>query len=122
MPSKKHLDKTTSAQAKELIAISNRSGQRLLAKPTVLPTAIVEAGRRAEFAYEEFLYGTLRNRYTRRNYRQAIERFFRWRSSKAFHSRKSCRNTLVVTSMDWITNQPPKSCTWRLCGICSTVW
>ena len=42
------------------------------------PALISVAGPAARFAWDEFLYGQLRNPHTRRAYRRAANRFFRW--------------------------------------------
>lgn len=42
------------------------------------PTLISSSGPAAHFAWEEFIYGRLRNPHTRRNYRHAVERFLAW--------------------------------------------
>lgn len=43
-----------------------------------LPVAIQEAGAASGFAYEEFLFGQIRNPNTRRAYQAAINRFMEW--------------------------------------------
>ena len=43
-----------------------------------VPPLIANAGDAANFAWEEFIYGKLRNVYTRRNYRFAVTRFLAW--------------------------------------------
>ncbi len=43
-----------------------------------LPRLIADAGDAARFAYEEFIFGRLRNPYTRRNYQYAVDRFLKW--------------------------------------------
>ena len=43
-----------------------------------LPAAIREAGHASGFAYEEFLFGQIRNPNTRRAYQAAINRFLEW--------------------------------------------
>lgn len=40
-----------------------------------LPTIVESAGSGARFAYEEFVYGKLRNASTRKNYKHAVKRF-----------------------------------------------
>lgn len=84
MPSKKRLDKEGARLGKELIAISNTSGGGRAVEQTDVPRVITRAGPSAEFAYEEFLHARIRNSYTRRNYRRAIERFFRWTDKYGF--------------------------------------
>jgi len=42
------------------------------------PELIQNAGDAAQFAWEEFYYGALRNAYTRRNYGQAAKQFLAW--------------------------------------------
>ena len=43
-----------------------------------LPVTIQEAGHASGFAYEEFLFGQIRNPNTRRAYQAAINRFLEW--------------------------------------------
>jgi len=43
-----------------------------------LPAAIKTAGHASAFAYEEFLFGQIRNKHTRRAYTHAIKRFLDW--------------------------------------------
>ncbi len=43
-----------------------------------LPPAIKAAGPSAAFAYEEFLFGQIRNKHTRRAYTHAVHRFLDW--------------------------------------------
>ena len=43
-----------------------------------LPTAIKDAGHASAFAYEEFLFGRIRNSNTRRAYEAAVKRFLAW--------------------------------------------
>lgn len=43
-----------------------------------LPAAIQEAGAASGFAYEEFLFGQIRNANTRRAYEAAVNRFLEW--------------------------------------------
>ena len=45
---------------------------------SAMPTLVRLAGDAAQFAYEEFVFGRIRNRYTRRNYQHAIDRFLQW--------------------------------------------
>jgi len=49
------------------------------ATPHASPPALIDVGGpAARFAWEEFLYGQLRNSHTRRAYRRAVNRFLRW--------------------------------------------
>jgi site-specific recombinase XerD len=48
------------------------------AVPEPLPELIRACGGAATFAWEEFIYGRLRNPGTRRQYRLAVERFLAW--------------------------------------------
>ena len=43
-----------------------------------VPTLISDNGPAAEFVWDEFIYGRLRNPHTRRNYRHAVARFLAW--------------------------------------------
>jgi len=47
-----------------------------LSVPT--PALVSQSGPAGQFAWEEFVYGKIRNPYTRRNYRRAVERFLEW--------------------------------------------
>jgi len=48
-------------------------------KPTNdLPSIVADAGPAARFAWEEFLFGRLRNHHTRRAYARAVGRFLDW--------------------------------------------
>ena len=57
---------------KELLDISSKKAV------AETPALIVDGGSAAQFAYDEFIYARIRNRYTRRNYRHAAERFLSW--------------------------------------------
>lgn len=43
-----------------------------------VPALISDNGPAAEFAWDEFIYGKLRNSHTRRNYRHAVAKFLCW--------------------------------------------
>ena len=43
-----------------------------------VPELVTSAGPAAVFVWEEFVYGRLRNRHTRRNYSHAVARFLAW--------------------------------------------
>lgn len=43
-----------------------------------VPRLVLASGDRGRFAYEEFIYGRLRNSHTRKNYVQAVHRFLGW--------------------------------------------
>ena len=47
-------------------------------KPSEVPTLVAGAGPAAQFAYEEFIYGKLRNPSTRKNYRHCVHRFLQF--------------------------------------------
>ena len=47
-------------------------------KPSEVPTLVAAAGPAAQFAYEEFIYGKLRNPSTRKNYRHCVHRFLQF--------------------------------------------
>jgi site-specific recombinase XerD len=47
-----------------------------------MPTLIASSGDAARFAWEEFVYGKLRNEHTRRSYGRAIHRFLAWCDAK----------------------------------------
>jgi site-specific recombinase XerD len=46
--------------------------------PSRLPGLVAAGGPAARFAWEEFLWGQLRNTHTRRSYQRAVNRFLRW--------------------------------------------
>ncbi len=46
------------------------------------PALVAECGPAAQFAWDEFIYGKLRNLYTRRNYRHAVNQFLSWCQSR----------------------------------------
>jgi integrase/recombinase XerD len=49
--------------------------EQLLKPSSDVPALVEDAGSSAKFAYEEFVYGKLRNTSTRKNYRHAVKRF-----------------------------------------------
>lgn len=49
-----------------------------LSAPEAQPALIGAGGQAAQFAWEEFVYGTLRNGHTRRAYERATRRFLTW--------------------------------------------
>lgn len=52
-------------------------GNAQLSKDDSVPELIVESGSSARFAWEEFIYGTIRNPHTRRAYEHAIRQFLK---------------------------------------------
>ena len=42
------------------------------------PAIVAKAGPAARFAWDEFLFGRIRNHHTRRAYRRAVDRFLKW--------------------------------------------
>lgn len=62
-------------------------------KPSEVPTLVAAAGPAAQFAYEEFIYGKLRNPSTRKNYRHCVHRFLRF-------SEQRQRTLTMVTPRD----------------------
>ena len=58
-----------------------------------LPSLIQEAGPAAKFAWEEFIYGKIRNRHTRAAYERAIRQFLR-------HCDRQCKELPTITPMD----------------------
>lgn len=53
-------------------------GPKAVGEGNVVPTLIRSNGPAAQFVWDEFIYGRLRNPHTRRNYRHAVARFLRW--------------------------------------------
>lgn len=53
----------------------------LLAGESPLPALVMDAGVAGCFAYEEFVYGKIRNPHTRRAYQNAVDRFLVWAES-----------------------------------------
>ncbi len=43
-----------------------------------IPAIISDAGRAAQFAYDEFFFARLRNPHTRKAYRHSVHRFLAW--------------------------------------------
>jgi integrase/recombinase XerD len=62
--------------ADELVPLT-ASGQ-LSTGGNPVPVLITLAGQNAQFAYDEFFYGTISNEHTRRAYRYAVNRFLNW--------------------------------------------
>ena len=64
---------------KELVPLTplNSSLARKLTDSN-LPAAIKAAGHASAFAYEEFLFGQIRNKHTRRAYTHAVHHFLAW--------------------------------------------
>ena len=50
----------------------------LTTKVAATPALISQCGPAAQFAWEDFIYGKLRNPHTRRNYQYAVRRFLAW--------------------------------------------
>lgn len=61
------------SEGKDLIAVQRRSDVAL-----TVPTMVLAAGNAAEFAWEEFFLGKIRNQHTRMAYRRAVRRFLAW--------------------------------------------
>jgi site-specific recombinase XerD len=59
-------------------ALAARSEKLQLVATSPLPAIVSEAGPAAQFAWEEFIYGTLRNGHTRAAYGRATRRFLNW--------------------------------------------
>ena len=57
---------------------NTESGALIHLDSSEMPLLVVEAGRAAQFAYEEFLFGTISNEHTRRAYERAVRKFFEW--------------------------------------------
>lgn len=58
--------------------IVGRSGE----EEVHVPALILNAGNAAQFAWDEFIYGELRNPHTRRRYGHAVNHFFAWCNEK----------------------------------------
>ncbi len=58
------------------------SGEFSLAGAENLPAIVRDAGKAAQFAYQEFFYGKLRNPHTRAAYERAVKRFLAWCQDK----------------------------------------
>ena len=68
---KSSLDKTART------SLVRQSSSNVPAQNEVLPVLIVQAGSSARFAWEEFIYGKIRNPHTRRAYERAIRQFLK---------------------------------------------
>jgi integrase/recombinase XerD len=67
------------AKPKRLNADVVQVNRRSMALPADrIPTAIVDGGAPAQFAYQEFILGSISNRNTRVRYERAIRQFFAW--------------------------------------------
>jgi site-specific recombinase XerD len=73
---KAHARHTNQATGGELVQVSS-SGQIASGgdAKAELPTLVAEAGHAAQFAWEEFVYGKLRNPHTRAAYKRAVNQF-----------------------------------------------
>lgn len=68
------------ARSKDELLPARRSARGIAAKDAAenIPAIIEAAGNAARFAFEEFIFGKLRNVHTRKAYLQSITRFFNW--------------------------------------------
>ena len=66
-PLKKSLDTTIAVVAKQTLVVPKSEGD--------LPELIAQAGAAGQFAWEEFIYGKIRNPHTRAAYERAIRQF-----------------------------------------------
>lgn len=74
-----HDERAGERQAAALVPVEVVPGNQVLGlRRKDLPVAIREAGHASGFAYEEFLFGQIRNPNTRRAYQAAINRFLEW--------------------------------------------
>ncbi len=64
-------------QPKDIIVVPDELADRPDAEHPV-PGLVASAGPSARFAWEEFVYGKIRNAHTRRNYKHAVVRFLAW--------------------------------------------
>lgn len=62
----------------EQLAGEGEKNRALKLSVKALPTAVKDAGHASVFAYEEFLFGQIRNPNTRRAYDAAVNRFLAW--------------------------------------------
>ena len=77
-PCKKRVDTTSARIAESVLHAPNKSETAA----SELPSIIASAGPSAQFAWEEFLYGTIRNPHTRRSYERATRRFLAWTEAR----------------------------------------
>lgn len=66
----------------QLLPVRTESSKSTIQDAPV-PMLVETAGPAARFAWEEFLYGVIRNPHTRRSYQRAIQRFLGWCESRS---------------------------------------
>ena len=65
------------------------------------PAIVKEAGRSAEFAWEEFFQAEIANAHTRKNYLHAVQKFLAWVEGRGLELPGSPPATSVHTSRAW---------------------
>ena len=66
----------------ELVPIEQAGSEPALGRPNDYPAIVTDAGGAAEFAWEEFFRGEIRNPHTRKAYEHAVRRFLAWLDSQ----------------------------------------
>lgn len=77
-PANKRLDTTPGLIGKPVLHAPDESGTSASEPPAV----IAASGPSAQFAWDEFLYGVIRNPHTRRSYERATRRFLAWTETR----------------------------------------
>jgi site-specific recombinase XerD len=65
-------------QTEDELRLTCHSTELMRCQDAELPVLIRDAGGAARFAFEEFLHGKIRNRFTRKAYLHAVRRFSEW--------------------------------------------
>ena len=87
-----------------------------------VPALVADAGRGAQFAFEEFFYGQIRNPYTRKAYLHAVRVFSAWCDERGLSWSASRRPMWAATWIRCRWRRRRASCTWRRCGDSLISW
>jgi len=104
--------------------VIDEATSRLAVKSTNgYPTSIIGAGRGAEFAWDEFFRGHIRNRHTRAACMHAVNQFLAWSESKRVPLERITPG-IIGDYFDQHSGSIPtkKSFTSLLCGLFSMCW
>jgi integrase/recombinase XerD len=90
-----------------------------------LPEIVTRAGKAAVFAAEEYFFGRIRNKHTRRPYWIAVKRFLTWAETRGLEL-VGITPKDVGQYLDGLRKEtwplPPASNTWPRSVISSTAW
>ena len=65
-------------QSEDKLQLTGHCTELIQTQEAELPELIRDAGGAARFAFEEFIHGKIRNRFTRKAYLHAVKRFSEW--------------------------------------------